>query len=221
METLLISSPFYPLPPFPEKCKFVKENNIIVRDILHCYPQRKGEMENGPYLEGYMNDGQLDYLFYFEEITEIIQKYNSAYFLFRVRYNYHDLLVGYCKAEGESCREIKSNIYLLSAKEAHFTSQTIDMTKTTGVYNLQHKIMKSNSINHPEYDSLLREWLEKLKTTKNEIDKFIDKSKKLRQIKEESKESSEYFEERCLGCSFFKKIDCPLWKNLLKLEAKI
>ncbi len=220
MEPLLISSPFYPLPPFPEGCRIVKENDIIIRDILHCYPRRKGEIENGPYLEGYMNDGQMDYLFYFEEISELIQKYATVYFLFRVRYS-RDLLIGYCKTDGKYCKEIKPGIYILPAQEAHFTSQVIDITEITGVYNLENKIMKSNSINHPEYNDILKEWLEKLKKTKNEIDLFISKSKNLRQIREESEKDTGYFEKKCSGCSFFKKKDCPLWNKLLKTGADI
>ncbi len=221
METLLISSPFYPLPPFPEGCRIVKGNSIIVRDILHCYPRRKGEIENGPYLEGYMNDDQIDYLFYFKEISELIQEYAAAYFLFRVRYGYRDFLIGYCKTDGKNYKQIKPGVYILSAEEAHFTSQAIDITEITGVYNLQDKIMKSNSINHPEYADLLQEWLEKLKMTKNEIDLFISKSKSLRQIREESEKDNKYFEQKCLGCSFFKKRDCPLWNKFLRMGADI
>ncbi len=195
METLTICVPFFALPGMPEKCDSIVGNqNLIVRDVLGLNPLKKGEYENGPYLEGFNADNKLDYVFYFEEVEKILEKkfFDEIYILFRAIYKPYQkdtqhLVVGYYKVDNTQGMEITPGVYAITGTEGYFVEykDALDITDTIIGYNLQDSIMKSNSQNHPEYKDWVNSWLKHIKSKENKIDEYIERSKLLRQLKTE------------------------------------
>ncbi|WP_022670561.1 hypothetical protein [Hippea alviniae] len=195
METLTICVPFFALPGLKEECNEVVGNqNLILRDILGLNPLRKGEYENGPYLEGFNADGKLDYVFYFEEVEKILEKqlYDQIYILFRAIYKPYQkdvqhIVVGYYKVENTQGVEIAPGVYSITGTEAYFVdyNDTLDITDIIVGYNLQDSIMKSNSQNHPEYKDWVNSWLEHIKSKENKLEEYKERSLKLRALKTE------------------------------------
>ncbi len=195
METLTICVPFFALPGMSEKCDSIVGNqNLIVRDVLGLNPLKKGEYENGPYLEGFNADSKLDYVFYFEEVGKILEKkfFDEIYILFRAIYKPYQkdtqhLVVGYYKVDNTQGMEITPGVYAITGTEGYFVEykDALNITDIIIGYNLQDSIMKSNSQNHPEYKDWVNSWLEHIKSKENKIDKYIERSKLLRQLKTE------------------------------------
>ncbi len=205
METLTICVPFFALPGLPEECEeLVGNQNLILRDILGLNPLKKGEYENGPYLEGFNADGKLDYVFYFEEVEKILEKkeYDTIYVLFRAIYkpfnaSTQHLAIGYYIVENTQGVEIAPGVYSITGTEGHFVEykDALDITETIVGYNLQDSIMKSNSQNHPEYKEMLNTWLEHIKSKENKIDAYIERSRMLR-----AKRTEEAFRQQLESC---------------------
>ncbi|AEA34072.1 hypothetical protein [Hippea maritima] len=205
METLTICVPFFALPGMKETCSdLVGDQNLILRDILGLNPLRKGEYENGPYLEGFNVDGKLDYVFYFEEVEKIIEKqvYDQIYILFRAIYKPYQketqhLVVGYYTVENTQGIEIAPGAYAITGTSAYFVDykDALNITDIIVGYNLQDSIMKSNSQNHPEYKDWVNGWLEHIKSKENKLEAYIERSKKLRTLKTE-----ENYKEKLEGC---------------------
>ncbi len=205
METLTICVPFFALPGMSEKCDpIVGNQNLIVRDILGLNPLRKGEYENGPYLEGFNADGKLDYIFYFEEVEKILEKkfFDEIYILFRAIYKPYKketrhIVIGYYKVDNTQGLEIAPGVYAITGTEAYFVDyrDSLDITDIIVGYNLQDSIMKSNSQNHPEYKDWVNSWLEHIKSKENKVNEYIERSKLLRQLKTE-----ENYKEKIKDC---------------------
>ncbi len=205
METLTICVPFFALPGLSNDCSSIVGNqNLILRDILSLNPLKKGEYENGPYLEGFNADGKLDYVFYFEEVEKILEKkeYDKIYILFRAIYKPYQkdtqhLVVGYYVVENTQGMEIAPGVYSISGTDAHFVDyeDAFDISETIIGYNLQDSIMKSNSENHPEYKDMVNDWFEHIKNKDNKIDEYIERSKQLR-----AKRTEEEFQKALKSC---------------------
>lgn len=190
METLTICVPFFALPGFSKKCDPLTGNqNLILRDILGLNPFKKGEYENGPYLEGFNLNNNLDYIFYFKEVEKILEKkeYDKIYVLFRAIFKPYQnetqhLAIGYYVVENTQGVEIAPGIYSITGTFGHFVEykDALDITDVIVGYNLQDSIMKSNSENHPEYKDMITEWLEHIKTKENKIGEYMERSKMLR-----------------------------------------
>ncbi len=205
METLTICVPFFALPGLSPECDpLIGDQSLILRDILGLNPLKKGEYENGPYLEGFNADGKLDYVFYFEEVEKILEKkdYDTIYVLFRAIYKPYDkptqhLAIGYYIVEDTRGVEIAPGVYSITGKEGHFVAyeDALDITETIVGYNLQDSIMKSNSENHPEYKEMLGGWLDHIKSKRNRIEDYIDRSRMLR-----AKRTEEEFQKALRDC---------------------
>jgi hypothetical protein len=197
METLTICVPFFALPGLANDCdSLVGNQNLILRDILGLNPLKKGDYENGPYLEGFNVDGKLDYVFYFEEVEKIVEKkeYDKIYILFRAIYKPYNketqhLVVGHYVVENTEGVEIAPGVYAITGTDAHFVdyNDAFDITETIVGYNLQDSIMKSNSENHPEYKDMVNNWFEHIKTKENRLDEYIERSRLLRAKRTEDK----------------------------------
>ncbi len=205
METLTICVPFFALPGMDEKCDSIVGNqNLIVRDILGLNPLRKGEYENGPYLEGFNADGKLDYVFYFEEVGKILEKkfFDEIYILFRAIYKPYKkstqhIVIGYYKVDNTQGVEIAPGVYAITGTEAYFVEykDSLDITDIIVGYNLQDSIMKSNSQNHPEYKDWVNSWLEHIKSKENKLEEYKERSVLLRKLK-----SEENYKEKIKEC---------------------
>ncbi len=205
METLTICVPFFALPGLPKECDaLVGNQNLILRDILGLNPLKKGEYENGPYLEGFNVDGKLDYVFYFEEVEKIVEKkeYDKIYVLFRAIYKPYEkdtqhLIIGYYTVENTKGVEIIPGVYSITGTSAHFVdyNDAFDITDTIVGYNLQDSIMKSNSENHPEYKDMINDWFNHISTKENKIEDYIERSKQLR-----AKRTEEEFKKALKDC---------------------
>ncbi|WP_025270300.1 hypothetical protein [Hippea sp. KM1] len=205
METLTICVPFFALPGMKPDCnELVGDQNLIVRDILGLNPLRKGEYENGPYLEGFNADGKLDYVFYFEEVEKIIERkaYDQIYILFRAIYKPYQketqhIVIGYYTVENTQGLEIAPGAYAITGTSAYFVdySDALDITDIIVGYNLQDSIMKSNSQNHPEYKDWINSWLDHIKSKENKLQAYIERSQKLRALKAE-----EDYKDKLKGC---------------------
>lgn len=219
MEDLIVCVPFFALPRFPDVCRITGDQDIVVRDILNINTVKKGEYENGPYLEGFNLDDKLDYVFYFKEVGKIseVQHYNNIYILFRAIYKtmengIHHIVIGYYSLKEINPKEIAPGVYSLSAESAHFVDyrNAPDITDTITGYNLQDYIIKSNSANHPEYKQWNNQWMEQIKDKENKLSEYIERSKLLRVLKHDNN-----YENKCDGCEYINNSSCPLWKNLL------
>ncbi len=190
METLTICVPFFALPGIAEQCSpLVGDQNLILRDILGLNPLRKGDYENGPYLEGFNLDNKMDYVFYFKEVEKILEKreYDKIYILFRAIFKPYQketqhLTIGYYLVNNTQGIEIAPGVYSITGVEGHFVDykDSFDITDTIVGYNLQDSIMKSNSENHPEYKDMISDWFEHIKTKENKLEEYIQRSKVLR-----------------------------------------
>ena len=193
METLTICVPFFALPGLSSNCDSIVGNqNLIVRDILGLNPLRKGEYENGPYLEGFNADGKLDYVFYFDEVEKILEKkaYDEINILFRAIFKPYQkstqhIVIGYYTVKNTQGVEIAPGVYAIQGTQAYFVdyNDSLDITDIIVGYNLQDSIMKSNSANHPEYKEWIENWLNHIKSKENKIDEYIERSKLLRELK--------------------------------------
>ncbi len=205
METLTICVPFFALPGLPSSCdSLVGNQDLVLRDILSLNPLKKGDYENGPYLEGFNADNKFDYVFYFEEVEKILEKkeYDKIYILFRAIYKPYNketqhLIIGYYTVEETQGVEIAPGVYSISGQEAHFVGykDAFDITDTIVGYNLQDSIMKSNSENHPEYKDMVNDWFEHIQTKDNKVEEYIERSLTLR-----AKRTEEKFNEELKGC---------------------
>ncbi len=190
METLTICVPFFALPGLSDACSpLVGNQNLILRDILGLNPLKKGDYENGPYLEGFNLDDKMDYVFYFREVEKILEKkeYDKIYVLFRAIFKPYKketqhLTIGYYLVDNTQGTEIAPGVYSITGIEGHFVDyeDAFDITDTIVGYNLQDSIMKSNSENHPEYKDMITEWFEHIRTKENKLEEYIQRSRILR-----------------------------------------
>ncbi len=205
METLTICVPFFALPGLSKKCDpLVGNQNLILRDILGLNPLRKGDYENGPYLEGFNLDNKMDYVFYFKEVEKILEKkeYDKIYILFRAIFKPYEqdtqhLTIGYYLVNNTQGYEIAPGVYSIEGVEGHFVDykDAFDITDTIVGYNLQDSIMKSNSENHPEYKDMIADWFEHIRTKENKLNEYIQRSKFLR-----AKRTEESFRKELESC---------------------
>ncbi len=225
METLSVSVPFFTLLGMPDCCKLFDSNRFILRDILQINPNKKGDYENGPYLEGLNVDGSLDYVFYFEEMQRLVEKkhYDRIDILFRGIHKDFDgsarhLIVGYYEVFEADVREIAPGVYMLSANKGHFVERSVmvDVTEKIIGYNLQDSILKSNSVNHPEYKEWIEEWMNLVLSEENIIGEYIEVSKNLRSLR-----ASGNYANYCEGCQYYRDKVCPLWGRILAKEGLV
>ncbi len=193
MESLTICAPFFALPGMKKECDSVVGNqDIILRDVLKLNPLRKGEYENGPYIEGFNLDNSLDYVFYFQEVEKLVEtrQYENIYILFRAIFKPYKqetqhLIVGYYSVKNTDALEIAPGAYSISGTKGHFVEyrDCLDVTDIITGFNLQDSIMKNNSENHPEYKDMIDSWFNAIDKKENKIEAFAERSKMLRALK--------------------------------------
>jgi len=175
MEKLILSIPFYATSSSDE---FIAK--LTSTDGFEC----------GPYPEGFNLDGSLDCIVgfnEFEKLQRISKEINQdVVILFRAITHNADvkhIIIGFYETNNLNLKEIAPGKYLLTAQKAHFvsTNDAIDVSNKIIPYNLQNKILRSNSQNHPEYALWLKEWYDILAQKENKFYQYKDYCIKLRQ----------------------------------------
>lgn len=176
MEKLILSIPFY--------AETFNKDDFIARSIS------TNSFDIGPYPEGYNLNNNLDCLIGFREFEKIqkISKDNSSPVTILFRAIVHNsqtkhLIIGLYNASEMDIREIAPGIYNLVGENAHFVSanDSVDVSEKIIAYNLQNKVLRNNSTNHPEYKLWLENWEAELLSRENKFEQYKNYCIQLRQ----------------------------------------
>lgn len=137
--------------------------------------------EYGPYPEGFNLDGKLDCIVGFKEFEKLQRvsknEHTPIIILFRAIINNEQakhLIIGFYETDILDLKEIAPGKYKITGQKAHFvkTNDAIDVSDKIIAYNLQNKILRSNSENHPEYAQWLKEWFEIISSKENKLPQY-------------------------------------------------
>ncbi len=148
------------------------------------------DFDYGPYPEGFNLDGKLDCIVGFKEFEKLkripIANNQNIIILLRAIVSNEKtkhLIIGFYETDKLDIKEIAPGRYQISAMMAHFVSKndSIDVSDKIIAYNLQNKILRSNSQNHPEYSTWLNEWYNTISSKENKFSQYKEYCLKLRQ----------------------------------------
>jgi hypothetical protein len=175
MEKLILSIPFFAASSHDEfAARITKANGF----------------EYGPYPEGFNLDGKLDCIVGFKEFEKLQRvsknEHSPIIILFRAIISNEQvkhLIIGFYEADTLDLKEIAPGKYQITAQKAHFvpTNDAVDVSDKIIAYNLQNKILRSNSQNHPEYAQWLKEWFEAISSKENKFSQYKEYCLQLRQ----------------------------------------
>ncbi|HEX13509.1 MAG: hypothetical protein ACPLW6_07265 [Desulfurella sp.] len=146
--------------------------------------------ESGPYPEGFNLDGKLDCIVGFNEFEKLqrISKDDYQHIIILFRAIVHNdqvkhLIIGFYETDKLDLKEIAPGKYQITAQKAHFvtTNESVDVSDKIIAYNLQNKILRSNSQNHPEYAVWLNDWYNNISSKENKFFQYKDYCLQLRQ----------------------------------------
>ncbi|MGB9756017.1 MAG: hypothetical protein ACPLXO_03940 [Desulfurella sp.] len=175
MEKLILSIPFYATNSHDE---FVARATSV------------NGFETGPYPEGFNLDGKLDCIIGFKEFEKLQRvskdEYSSIIILFRaITRNtvVNHLIIGFYETDYLNPKEIAPGVYKINGTNAHFvsTNDSINVSDQIIAYNLQNKILRSNSQNHPEYSQWLTNWYNEIISKENKFEHYKQYCLDLRQ----------------------------------------
>ncbi len=174
MEKLILSIPFYATSPSDE---FIAKLTSV--DGFEC----------GPYPEGFNLNGSLDCIVGFKEFEKLqrISKEENQNVVILFRAITHNaqvkhLIIGFYETNTLDLKEIAPGKYQITGQLAHFvsTNDSLDVSDKIIAYNLQDKILRSNSQNHPEYAQWLKEWYNTIAQKENKFSQYKDYCLQLR-----------------------------------------
>jgi hypothetical protein len=225
-ETFIDCVYYYSLPEFPENCKIVNDNTLLIRDVLVCNPYNFHVNNGGQYDPHYEHELAPEYKMCSEKTRRKIlsikklDSYENIYLLFRT---------GRASLDGTTTQYVSGYYYVdlekskinpnyeepvIYAKEARFLNMDDAIDLSTFIAKSGNRRFPfSIEIDDGAYEGLLQNWTKKIKDDHNFFDQYLTVTKHLKKVfKYYEFEDSLY--PLCDGCKETKS--CPLAKRISK-----